>query len=491
MNPETTEQEIKQDLSKLDELNLACRQGDIPTIQAILNEHPEWLNIHTTSVISTQKIFPPLNHTVISGQLEAALWLIKRGADPNLTNYIGETSLHQAADNEQYSIAKLLLESGADPNIKQKDGETPMHNAIFRNDFAMLKLLLEYKANPNIANEYIGRTPLHYAVDNNNFEATKLLISCGADHELEDLEGVRPIDLASEDMKKMIYKQKGKARSLSMGTLKIIPESRDEDRLSIHHTGILNITPDITFDIHYESEWTDGSPRELIRARIFEEVSPNLTVEPDAELSIYKKDHTMLKEWLASIDLQDIFEEFIEGGLDDLESMINQMKSPLPINDSMLKSAGISKPGHRVRILMKLEEDAGISTNNFGNVTYSAYDMGWRCCGSDKKNLTTRLSFPESVITMENWLKSMRLELLYTKFRNSGYDNLDMIKKQVLSRFPFNDETLKHAVGIDKAGHRFRILSKLEEEMRHATWDSTIKLEGNEPTKACASCLVI
>ena len=188
----------------LDDLNLACRQGDIPNMNTILTNHPEWLNIHVSSVTHNQKIFPPLNHTVISGQLEAALWLIKRGADPNLTNYIGETSLHQAADNEQYTIAKLLLESGADPNIKQKDGETPMHNAIFRNDIAMLNLLLQHNANPNIPNEYMGRTPLHYAVDNNNLEAAKLLISKGADYEHQDIEGTTPMDLASEEIKKLI-----------------------------------------------------------------------------------------------------------------------------------------------------------------------------------------------------------------------------------------------------------------------------------------------
>jgi hypothetical protein len=40
--------------------------------------------------------------------------------------------------------------------------------------------------------------------------------------------------------------------------------------------------------------------------------------------------------------------------------MIDQMKSPLPITVDSLKDIGIEKPGHAVRMVIRLEEEAGL-----------------------------------------------------------------------------------------------------------------------------------
>lgn len=46
------------------------------------------------------------------------------------------------------------------------------------------------------------------------------------------------------------------------------------------------------------------------------------------------------------------------AGFDDIESMVHQMTTPVPINESMLKNIGIRKPGHYKRLLMRLTETA-------------------------------------------------------------------------------------------------------------------------------------
>ena len=89
---------------------------------------------------------------MICGYFEGTEFLLKQGADPNITNSLGETPLHQAADNAQYKIAKLLLDYRANPNAQQNDGDTPLHHAAFRGDFNMLKMILEHGGNPNLSN---------------------------------------------------------------------------------------------------------------------------------------------------------------------------------------------------------------------------------------------------------------------------------------------------------------------------------------------------
>jgi ankyrin repeat protein len=52
-------------------------------------------------------------------------FLLKRGADPNIENVDGQTSLHLAAKRGKLDTVQLLIEKDADVNVKDKNGETP------------------------------------------------------------------------------------------------------------------------------------------------------------------------------------------------------------------------------------------------------------------------------------------------------------------------------------------------------------------------------
>jgi ankyrin repeat protein len=52
--------------------------------------------------------------------------LLEHGADPNIQDRYGWTSLHEAAIRGFVNVVKLLLEYGADPTVKDKDGRTPL-----------------------------------------------------------------------------------------------------------------------------------------------------------------------------------------------------------------------------------------------------------------------------------------------------------------------------------------------------------------------------
>jgi len=62
-----------------------------------------------------------------------------------------------------------------------------------------------------------------------------------------------------------------------------------------------------------------------------------------------------LLDWLDRLGLSEYAEAFLEQGFDDLESLKEQMKSPMPLTHETLRQAGIKLSGHRARIIVQLE----------------------------------------------------------------------------------------------------------------------------------------
>jgi hypothetical protein len=60
--------------------------------------------------------------------------------------------------------------------------------------------------------------------------------------------------------------------------------------------------------------------------------------------------------FLKEIELEFYTPYFIKNGFDDLKLIVEQMKSDMAITDDNLKDIGINLPGHRAKILIKLEE---------------------------------------------------------------------------------------------------------------------------------------
>lgn len=63
-----------------------------------------------------------------------------------------------------------------------------------------------------------------------------------------------------------------------------------------------------------------------------------------------------LKSFLIGIKLESLLYTLIDGGYDDLDLIISQMRSREPLTDSILADIGIEKPGHRARLLAHFEE---------------------------------------------------------------------------------------------------------------------------------------
>jgi hypothetical protein len=70
--------------------------------------------------------YSALSLCAMRGSEDAARLLLEKGAEVNLTDNNGFTSLHVACSCGHESTAKLLLESGADPRLADRNGKTAL-----------------------------------------------------------------------------------------------------------------------------------------------------------------------------------------------------------------------------------------------------------------------------------------------------------------------------------------------------------------------------
>ena len=97
-----------------DAVQRACRLGDLCLLDEALQASPHMLNEP-----DGQMGWTPLYRAVICRHANLVLFLLQKGANPNIPTKVGEYALHQAADTDQVDIAELLLQQYADPNVQQ------------------------------------------------------------------------------------------------------------------------------------------------------------------------------------------------------------------------------------------------------------------------------------------------------------------------------------------------------------------------------------
>lgn len=203
----------------LSALHFAAREGDIATLQAMLDAGVE---INHLDVDKT----PALTTALMNKQYTLAKFMLDQGANPNLQDVTGRTPLYAAIDmrNEDYSatpgrplldltpsidVIRALLDKGANPGLPLKtrlpgrsgmdggdttlgEGTTPLMRAARAGDAPVMRLLLAKGADPKATTKE-GNTAFLFAsgigyrdkntsgTESQALEAVKLLIENGAD----------------------------------------------------------------------------------------------------------------------------------------------------------------------------------------------------------------------------------------------------------------------------------------------------------------------
>jgi len=166
----------------------AARGGHVDVVKCLLR--------HKCNVNASTKHFPgegqketALHSAAKSGSIEAIRLLIEAKAKIDALSTVDGTPLAAAVCNGQAEAALFLLKSGADPNIKaQPSGASIIEGAAIRGDIYLLGELLKYGADIN-SKDQLGATPLMSILCRGSFEVSSFLIRQGADLQASDANG--------------------------------------------------------------------------------------------------------------------------------------------------------------------------------------------------------------------------------------------------------------------------------------------------------------
>ncbi len=123
--------------------------------------------------------------------------LVAAGADLNAQDKDGLTLLQWQVRRGDLRRTRQLLLLGADPNLQGLHGNTALHLAAAERGDAMLKLLLDNGGDPDVRAKRLGESPIFIALDARAQKNIDLLIARGADIELPNSEGSRPLASAA------------------------------------------------------------------------------------------------------------------------------------------------------------------------------------------------------------------------------------------------------------------------------------------------------
>ncbi|XP_041485633.1 E3 ubiquitin-protein ligase MIB2-like [Lytechinus variegatus] len=162
---------VAQDIQKPETMiSLAVASHNIPAVEDLLKEHPEWIRHEPTigkSLISVacddvdmMKVLvekgafiesydeqgcTPLFYATTANNFDGVRYLLEQGANVDSANFEGLTSFMVACENGSFECAHYLLMHGADVNLKSKDDCLPVIRAIGSKGRTILDLILARK----------------------------------------------------------------------------------------------------------------------------------------------------------------------------------------------------------------------------------------------------------------------------------------------------------------------------------------------------------
>jgi ankyrin repeat protein len=182
-------------------LMFAAQQGDVASARLLLDA-----KANANEVIPKSGATPLIVASAV-GHPEVVELLLASGADPNVKDANGFTSLHHAVRDSDYGLdpaakavslltVKALLAHGADPNLRLQLDKAKMAAEIKaqagnagartkRTAITITEVQLE------------GATPVALAAECNNLEVIKALVEAGADPNIPTEQGTTPLILAS------------------------------------------------------------------------------------------------------------------------------------------------------------------------------------------------------------------------------------------------------------------------------------------------------
>jgi hypothetical protein len=293
-------------------------------------------------------------------------------------------------------------------------------------------------------------------VDAGCAEAVGLLVSHGADARLCDKQGKTPYDLAISPQLRS---------ALDSSLIVDVSAAGSFNQASSH-----GVSPNAT---NFISEGGEEHP-------LFD------TFGIDKLKAVKTCSVRPIFNWLKEIGLEELYEIICDAGYDDLKAMAAQMIGPMPITEQDLEECGVGKVGHRVRIIMKLEQEAGIMPRL--RLHKSAEDGGFLRCCMVANNATNNLVNTNLL----EWLEGIGAGNCYQQFVDTGFDHYESLIMITASSRPMNSRFLEEVIGLKSSECRSKILKRLEKDLKKFySTSASVNVSFDEPkTVACDSCVI-
>ena len=490
-----------------DHLLESCEKGKLNNIKILLENG---ININCQN----NKGETPLHIAILKKDIELINILVRYEPDTNLSTYEDNLTVKNYAENsENKYIIKII--NDLDEKNKKKIVKTEVINYINKGmdnidniNYSNISFLVNENNNLNdiqnyngekisiITHEdesisstlnYINKNSLKSGINLNNFENTST-INPTIVNESEFFEDNSP----KNTIKNNNYNTK--ANVIAQNYL------RYND---IHNKFFLEDCPNVPKQL--EDLKCNSSPlkkRDEINYNISSSINPSVIQSLTTAHSLNKEQiespllnnkdtktfskKDQLFKFISEINLPEIYANYLlENGFDDLEVLILQARDGLALTDQHLKEIGITLPGERAKILIHLEELAGNFPFNLeSNIIYSNKSV-------ENKDSSLYIFF-----------SSLNLEEYISKFKNCGYNNVELLYIQMISKYPITEDFLKNDIGLNNTEHIKKIILNLKnrsENYIHKLYkkniddknNRTIIYENSPYMKSCDACNII
>lgn len=165
-------------------------------------EMAKFLLSQGAKVNAFDRLASPLYQAVDTGHLEVVRLFLSNKAKVNAKlPHSEQTAIFAAARNGSVEIMRELLKDKAKVNISDENGITPLMIAAYEGNPEVLRILLESKSDldrqTDIASDMVGKwTALHFAVLQGDADVVEILLRKGANAQIRDHNGYRPLDLS-------------------------------------------------------------------------------------------------------------------------------------------------------------------------------------------------------------------------------------------------------------------------------------------------------
>jgi len=159
---------------------------DIPIFEILLKHDPKIINFEF------QDMYTPLIASCRGNNPDFGIYLLERGADPNIGGMGPWSALYYAIKCKQpLKLVKKLLDCGANVRDRFALGE-----AVKSGRVEVLAAFLDAGLDVNVADiDGLNETLLHYAVRNEQVEVSRFLLEHGADQHSLDSTGKSVVEV--------------------------------------------------------------------------------------------------------------------------------------------------------------------------------------------------------------------------------------------------------------------------------------------------------